>query len=141
VAEEPPSTQPLPSPVLLPLSAKAEPALAVAALRLATHIQANPDLDPTDVAYSLVSTRSAFEHRAVLVGGSREELLGALHGLAHGKEHAGVALGQARQEQRPTFLFPGQGAQAQGMALGLIEASPNTCRPARKHSFRTSIGL
>ena len=57
-----------PSPIPLPLSAKAEPALAEAAERLAAHLQANPDLDPTDVAYSLATTRSAFEHRAVALG-------------------------------------------------------------------------
>ena len=67
-----------PRPDPLALSAKAEPALAEAAERLATHIEDNPELDPTDVAYSLATTRSAFEHRAVALGADREELLAAL---------------------------------------------------------------
>ena len=37
--------------------------------RLAAHVAARPDLDPADVAWSLATTRSAFEHRAVVIGG------------------------------------------------------------------------
>ncbi|MGC1850888.1 MAG: beta-ketoacyl synthase N-terminal-like domain-containing protein, partial [Solirubrobacterales bacterium] len=42
-------------PIPLVLSAKAEPALVEAAERLAAHIEQNPELDPTDVAYSLAT--------------------------------------------------------------------------------------
>src|SRR4029077_16984821 len=68
-----PATRPLPGPIPLALSAKAEPALAQAAERLTAHLQENPDLDPTDVAYSLATTRTAFEHRAVVLGADRDE--------------------------------------------------------------------
>jgi acyl transferase domain-containing protein/NAD(P)-dependent dehydrogenase (short-subunit alcohol dehydrogenase family)/acyl carrier protein len=118
------AAQPLPTVVPLVLSAKSEAALPEAAERLTTHLKANPDLDPTDIAYSLISTRSSFEHRAVALGKDREELLASLGALAEAKEHSQVAKGHARTTQKPTFLFPGQGAQAQGMALDLIEASP-----------------
>jgi acyl transferase domain-containing protein/surfactin synthase thioesterase subunit len=114
----------LPTPILLPLSAKAEPALTEVAQRLATHLQANPDLDPSDVAYSLATTRAAFEHRAVVLGSDREELLASLTSLADGKESRGLARGHARAAHKPVFLFPGQGAQMAGMGLGLIESSP-----------------
>jgi acyl transferase domain-containing protein/NAD(P)-dependent dehydrogenase (short-subunit alcohol dehydrogenase family)/acyl carrier protein len=122
--EAPTSQAALPTPVLLPLSAKAEPALAEQAERLAKHLTENPDLDPTDVAYSLVTSRSSFEHRAVALGEDREELIASLGALARGEEHPAMARGSARTSQDPLFLFPGQGAQAQGMALELIEASP-----------------
>ncbi|MGC1850879.1 MAG: type I polyketide synthase, partial [Solirubrobacterales bacterium] len=83
ILEEPPGVeaaeaepaQPLAGPIPLVLSAKAEPALADVAERLATHIEQNPELDLTDVAYSLATTRTAFEHRAVALGADREELL------------------------------------------------------------------
>ncbi|MGC1851068.1 MAG: SDR family NAD(P)-dependent oxidoreductase, partial [Solirubrobacterales bacterium] len=70
--------QPLPDQIPLVLSAKAEPALADAAKRLADHIEQNSDLDLIDVAFSLATTRSAFEHRAVALGADRDELLAAL---------------------------------------------------------------
>ena len=37
-----------------------------------------------DVGWSLVATRSVFEHRAVVVGGDREALVAGLAGLAVG---------------------------------------------------------
>jgi polyene macrolide polyketide synthase len=119
-----PATQPLPGQTVLPLSAKAEPALADAAERLAAHLSENPDLDPTDVAYSLATTRTSFEHRAVVSGADRDGLLASLSALAKGEEAQGVARGSARQIHQPVFLFPGQGAQSEGMAMGLIESSP-----------------
>ena len=86
ILEEPPAPSqprqeeptPLAGPIPLILSAKTEPALREAAQRLATHLTDNPDLDPTDVAYSLTTTRAVFEHRAVALGEGREELLAAL---------------------------------------------------------------
>jgi acyl transferase domain-containing protein len=81
---EAPATEPLQGPIPLALSAKTEPALTEAAARLATHLQDNPELNPTDVAYSLLTTRSSFEHRAVALGEDREQLLEALASLANG---------------------------------------------------------
>ena len=118
----------LPGPIPLLLSAKAEPALVQAAERLAAHVQENPQLDPTDVAYSLATTRSTFEHRAVVLGTDYEELLESLQALAHGEDIPAVVRGQARGQRRPVFLFPGQGAQAQGMARELLEDSPSFAR-------------
>src|SRR4029077_21224403 len=100
------SKQPLSGPIPLALSAKAEPALAEAAKRLTTHLKDNPELDPTDVAYSLLTTRSSFEHRAVALGADREELLASLSALAEGKEVPGVTRASARTEHHPVFLFP-----------------------------------
>ena len=45
---------------------------------------ARPGLDPADVGWSLAATRSAFEHRAVVTGAGREELLAGLAALAAG---------------------------------------------------------
>ncbi len=119
-----PTPQPLPGPTLLPLSAKTEPALREAAERLATHLRQNPELDPTDVAHSLATTRSSFEHRAVAVGTEREELLATLTAYGRGEEQAAIAQGRAATEGKPVFLFPGQGSQWEGMALGLLDSSP-----------------
>ncbi len=98
--------------------------MAEAATRLISHIKDNPDTGPTDLAFSLLTSRASFEHRAVAVGESREELIASLADLAEGKESKALARGRARTEQRPLFLFPGQGAQAAGMATGLLDSSP-----------------
>ena len=136
ILEEAPALEPSPAakdaeaeggeggPIHLTLSAKAEPALAEAAERLAAHITQNPELDPTDIAYSLATTRSAFEHRAVVLGEDREELLASLNSLANDEDSPNLIRARARTETQPVFLFPGQGAQAKGMATELLDTSP-----------------
>ncbi|HXR30811.1 MAG TPA: type I polyketide synthase, partial [Solirubrobacterales bacterium] len=106
---------PLPGPLPFLLSAKSEEALRESAARLAAHMGERPELSPTDIAYSLTATRSAFERRGAVIGESREALLAGLGALAQGEEAAGVVRGSARTEQRPVFVFPGQGSQFAGM--------------------------
>ena len=50
------------------VSARTAAGLAAQAGRLAAHLAARPELDPADVAWSLATTRSVFEHRAVVTG-------------------------------------------------------------------------
>jgi acyl transferase domain-containing protein/NAD(P)-dependent dehydrogenase (short-subunit alcohol dehydrogenase family)/acyl carrier protein len=118
---EAPDAKPLDGPVPLALSAKVEPALADAAGRLATHLTENPDLDPTDVAYSLLTTRSAMEHRAVALGADREELLASLKALANGEPSPNVLSARAR-DGKLAYLFTGQGSQRLGMSKELYES-------------------
>ena len=117
------SGQPLPGPVPIVLSAKSEPALRGQAARLAAHLEDNPQLDPVDVAYSLATKRATFEHRAVVLGDDREQLLERLAAIASANDVPGTARGLARPG-RALFLFPGQGSQWQGMALDLLQGSP-----------------
>ncbi len=121
---EAPAAQPLQGSIPLPLSAKAETALVDAAERLARHLQENPDLDPTDVAYSLAVTRSAFEHRAVVLGQDREELLASLASLANGDPSPNVLSARAR-DGKLAYLFTGQGSQRLGMGRELYESDPH----------------
>ncbi|OMC52523.1 polyketide synthase, partial [Mycobacterium sp. IS-2888] len=103
------------------LSARSAEALTAQAQRLLTHVGA--DLDAADVGWSLVSTRSVFEHRAVMVGGDREQLLAGLAGLAAGEPGANVVVGRARAVDRTVFVFPGQGSQWVGMGAQLLDTS------------------
>ncbi len=119
---------PLPGQILLPLSAKSEPALREVARRLRDSMERDPALDPADVAFSLATARAAFDHRAVAVGADRGELLSALAALAVGGDSPGLVRGQARAAQRPVFLFPGQGGQWPTMALELLDTSPAFAR-------------
>ncbi|MFD7490953.1 type I polyketide synthase [Streptomyces sp. NPDC059832] len=99
------------------LSAKSEEALAGQAQRLLGLVAG---ASPLDVGWSLVSSRSVFEHRAVVVGEDHEALLRA---LAEGQPVPGVVRGVVGAG-RSAFLFSGQGSQRAGMGRELYEAYP-----------------
>jgi acyl transferase domain-containing protein/acyl carrier protein len=122
---EPRSTQPAPLHVPLPhvLSAKSPQALASQAERLAAHLRDNPDQELADVAFSLATSRSALERRAVLVAGEREQLIEGLEAVAAGRPGASVVTGSTRGGKL-AFLFSGQGSQWVGMGRELSEANP-----------------
>jgi acyl transferase domain-containing protein/short-subunit dehydrogenase/acyl carrier protein len=80
--------------------------------------------DPVDVARSLVETRTAFEHRAVVVGEDRTELLDGLSALAAGTPAPNVVRGTATRDPRVVFVFPGQGSQWLAMGRELLASSP-----------------
>jgi acyl transferase domain-containing protein/thioesterase domain-containing protein/acyl carrier protein len=117
------ATTPFTGPTPLTISAKSEPALRAQAERLAAHLEANPELGTTDVAYSLATTRSAFEHRAVALGENREQLLGALQGIAR-EEPSADAIKARAQEGKLAYLLTGQGSQRAGMGKELYESHP-----------------
>ncbi|AMB20393.1 type I polyketide synthase [Streptomyces sp. Mg1] len=109
------------------LSAKSADALSAQAARLRTHLQDTPEAGAADMAYSLATRRAAFAHRAVVVAGTREELLGALAALADGDVAAsGITSGTvgAAGAGKLAFLFSGQGSQRLGMGRELYEAHP-----------------
>ncbi|MER7881077.1 beta-ketoacyl synthase N-terminal-like domain-containing protein, partial [Streptomyces solisilvae] len=72
------------------LSARSAEALRGQAAGLVERVGGVSELSPVDVGWSLVSTRSVFEHRAVVVGEGRGELLAGLEALAGGVSCSGV---------------------------------------------------
>ncbi|SFW75669.1 type I polyketide synthase [Amycolatopsis australiensis] len=82
------------------------------------------DTDIADIGWSLATTRTAFEHRAVVLGDDRAELLAGLRDLATGMPGASVVTGVAAPAGRTVFVFPGQGAQWAGMAVELLDSAP-----------------
>ncbi|MFF1614048.1 SDR family NAD(P)-dependent oxidoreductase [Amycolatopsis sp. NPDC058278] len=98
------------------LSARSADALTAQAARLREHVVSRPELRPADVAFSLATTRSVFEHRAVVVGSDRDELLRGLDSVGH------PAAGMPASDG-VVLVFPGQGAQWAGMAVSLLESS------------------
>ncbi|WP_246216773.1 type I polyketide synthase [Mycobacterium botniense] len=93
------------------------------AARLREFVGARPGLDALDVGWSLAG-RSVFEHRAVVLGADREQLLAGLSQLAEGIPGAGVISGSAAPSGKTVFIFPGQGSQWLGMGKGLHAAYP-----------------
>ena len=85
---------------------------------------AGPATDIADIGWSLLSSRSAFEHRAVVLGRSQEELTAALGLLAEGAESPGIVRGAARNLGGVVFMFPGQGSQWLGMGRELYDTFP-----------------
>jgi acyl transferase domain-containing protein/acyl carrier protein len=94
------------------------------ALRAQAAALSTVDAASADVAFSLVTTRSAFEHRAVVVG-TGDVLSDGLTAVAEGANPGrSVVRGVADVDGKTVFVFPGQGAQWAGMGARLLEDSP-----------------
>ncbi|AXB42462.1 polyketide synthase [Amycolatopsis albispora] len=115
--EETPAATPVPAMIPWVLSGKGEGAVREQAVRLLSHLDS--DANPADIGFSLAATRSTHEHRAVVLGADRDELVAGLHELAAGKP--GPVTGRATAAPKVVFVFPGQGAQWAGMAVELLE--------------------
>jgi acyl transferase domain-containing protein len=105
----------------LVLSARSAKALRAQAGALSTHLTEDPSIDTADVALSLVRTRARFEHRAVVLGKERAELLSGLDALAEGRSASSVVTGRAAAGG-DVLVFPGQGSQWPEMARGLLDS-------------------
>ncbi|ATW47937.1 type I polyketide synthase [Streptomyces peucetius] len=127
---EPPTTR---GPVPWPISARGEAALRGQAEQLDTHVRQRPEADVHAVGRGLAAGRARFEHRAVVVGEDGPSLRAGLRAVSAGAGAANVvrgvagdsrADGDAAAQSGVVFVFPGQGAQWAGMAVGLLESSP-----------------
>ncbi|WP_254896889.1 type I polyketide synthase [Amycolatopsis sp. Hca4] len=117
---EPVSPAPVPAVVPWVLSGRTADALRAQAARLSEV----DDLGLAEVGCSLAVTRSRFEHRAVVVGHDRAELLRGLTAVAAGTPDDAVVSGVAGKPGKVALVFPGQGSQWAGMALELAESAP-----------------
>ncbi|MEE1798326.1 SDR family NAD(P)-dependent oxidoreductase [Streptomyces sp. JV176] len=104
------------------LSAKSAEALREQAVRLGQWAAARPETDPVAVGRALVTSRSVFEHRAVVVA---DDAAGFVAGLQDFETSTAVVRGMAAPAGLgPVFVFPGQGAQWVGMGLELWDSEP-----------------
>ncbi|WP_433662634.1 type I polyketide synthase [Nocardia sp. CA-128927] len=107
------------------VSGKSAEALQAQARRLSAHIDQHRGLRPADVGLSLVSTRSVFDHRAVILGRDRADFLRGLEAVAGGEPASDVVEGVASREPgKVVFVFPGQGSQWVGMGRELWDTEP-----------------
>jgi acyl transferase domain-containing protein len=105
------------------LSAHNEPGLRALAGRLADFVRLRPELGAGEVGRSLVLTRAALRHRAVLLADRRAAMVDGLDRLGRG-EPAGVVSAGPPMDGRLAFLFTGQGSQWAGMGRSLYERFP-----------------
>src|SRR5207247_2245601 len=75
--------------------------------------------DSHDIGFSLATTRTHLQHRAVVVA---DDHVPGLTALANGQPHADLITGQPGSP-KAVFVFPGQGAQWTGMGQDLLAAS------------------
>jgi amino acid adenylation domain-containing protein len=111
------SSAPRPRQLLL-LSAKTPTALEAATDNLAAHLEANPEANLADVAFTLQTGRKAFAHRRAVVC---DDIAGAIHALRERDAKRIVSGPNEAERSKVAFLFPGQGAQAVNMARELYE--------------------
>ncbi|MCT9935448.1 acyltransferase domain-containing protein, partial [Planotetraspora sp. A-T 1434] len=118
------------------ISGRSRAALHAQAERLAAHLDTHPTLNPVDVGYSLATTRTHFEHRAVIIAETRQDLTDETRALASptapagttsravSGAAAGVVTGTAGANPAVAFLFTGQGSQRTGMGRQLYDTFP-----------------
>jgi pimaricinolide synthase PimS3 len=107
-------------PVAWLLSANGPEALRAQAGKLAAF---STGASPTDIGFSLVTSRTQAEYRAGVVASDREAALRALTEYAAGRNPSSVVEG-VTGPGRTAFLFTGQGAQRAGMGAELAAAYP-----------------
>ncbi|MCO1582770.1 type I polyketide synthase, partial [Crossiella sp. SN42] len=120
ILEQAPQPEPVTAdePEIVPwvLSAKTEADLRAQAQQLYAHTSG-----PLGAAgYALATTRTAFEHRAVAIGSTPEELTQALQLIARGETATHAHLGQAVPSPDIAMMFSGQGSQWPGMGTDLL---------------------
>ncbi len=102
------------------LSAPDEDALRDQARRLQDHMAAHSEQSATDLAYSLATTRTLHDRRAVLTGTDRDDLADALRQLTE----TPTSLAAPARPGGLAVVFSGQGAQRVGMGRELYGAYP-----------------
>ncbi|MFJ9777856.1 type I polyketide synthase, partial [Kitasatospora sp. NPDC101157] len=128
-AEDTESAEPAVRPELpltaLPLAARSAGAVRDRAAALAARLTGTETTaDLADLGHSLATTRTAFDHRAVVLGTDAAEIREALLALASDAPSAAVVRGSAAGAGRTAFLFTGQGSQRAGTGRALYAGFP-----------------
>ncbi|GAB2933079.1 type I polyketide synthase [Streptomyces heilongjiangensis] len=105
------------------LSARTPAALADQARAL---LDAAPDAPPADIGHALLTTRTLFPHRAVVLAADGPAGTRGLTALASGERAPDLVTHPGPLPPAgpgPVFVFPGQGSQWAGMAAELLDSS------------------
>ncbi|MBL9006659.1 MAG: SDR family NAD(P)-dependent oxidoreductase [Myxococcales bacterium] len=111
-------------PVILPLSARSEPALRALAAAYATELNRPSAPALADVAYTAALRRSHLPHRLAVWGRSRPQLIDQLSRFVDGDSAACSGRCSPDQPPKVVFVCPGQGSQWPGMVADLCASEP-----------------
>lgn len=112
----------LSGPMILPLSARSEPALSEMRKNLADRLEKKGDISLQAVAATLQQGRHAFKTRTAISAATVDEAIMALR-------RDGLVTATAEDQPPPiVFMFPGQGAQYVGMGAALYDGEPEFAR-------------
>ena len=106
---------------LLQLSAKSPAALEAMTQNLADYLEAHPEANLADVAYTLQTGRCTFTHRRMLVC---RDVADTLDTLRSGDPERIMNRVQAEQTRPVIFMFSGQGSQYVQMGQALYTTEP-----------------
>jgi acyl transferase domain-containing protein len=106
---------------LLVLSGRTAASLEEATSRLAEYLDANGDISPANVAWTLQAGRQAFAHRRMVVVDDIAQAVERLRAPQRSPVFAQVHDGGVRPV---AFLFSGQGSQHSQMGAGLYRSEP-----------------
>ncbi|MFE9870164.1 SDR family NAD(P)-dependent oxidoreductase [Micromonospora sp. NPDC005686] len=120
-APEPAGDQPA---VPLTLSAASVTGLRARAVALRDLARRVPEPGLPDVASALAAVPGPAGHRAVVLAGDTGGADEGLTALVEGRTAANLIQGTVGDDPRTALVFPGQGAQWQGMAAELMAAEP-----------------
>jgi acyl transferase domain-containing protein len=112
---------------VLTLSARTDDRLEAASAELAGFLSLRPELPVSNVAHTLQTARTSFRHRKVVLARTGAEAVSALtgRGIVH------VWKSTVRSDGgKVAFMFPGQGAQYEGMGRQLYD---------RDSEFRSTV--
>jgi len=104
---------------LLMLSAKTSSALETATTNLTNYLQAHPNLNLADTAYTLQVGRKAFDYRRTVVCRDIPDAVNALQ-----DPRRAIASSQKTQQRPVAFMFSGLGTHYIDMALELYQTEP-----------------
>ncbi|GAA3892225.1 type I polyketide synthase [Streptomyces sedi] len=106
------------------LSARSAEGVRAQARRLRQRLADEPESNVADVGYTLATARARLDHRAVVLGASREELLAGLGALSEGEPGDGVVSGRARGDVRLAAVFSDAGPAPDDAGRELHAAFP-----------------
>jgi iturin family lipopeptide synthetase A len=109
---------------LILLSARTGAALERVGRNFAGYVKANPDINLTDAAYTLMNGRRAFEHRRMLVCSQAKEVVETLSADETPEAKLQGETHEVKGTRRAVFMFPGLGNQYVNMARGLYDREP-----------------
>jgi FkbM family methyltransferase len=106
---------------LLLLSAKTQPALEMMTTNLIAYLKQHPEVNLSDMAYTLQVGRKSFSHCRAVVCRDVADALAALETRDSGRVLSSI---RERHNRPVVFMFPGLGEQYPNMALELYQTEP-----------------